>query len=70
MIVAKGVGGGCSVNFMMYNRGSKHDYNNWANKGNPGWDYESVLPYFKKTEDFADFDKTDSGENRLNYSVI
>ncbi|KAH8394416.1 hypothetical protein KR222_005015 [Zaprionus bogoriensis] len=44
--------GGCSVlNAMVYVRGSKNDYNNWAALGNPGWDYNTMLKYFLKSED-------------------
>ncbi|GAB0096462.1 hypothetical protein DMENIID0001_119830 [Sergentomyia squamirostris] len=43
--------GGCSsMNAMMYIRGNDDDYNNWAALGNPTWDWDSVLPYFKKSE--------------------
>lgn len=43
--------GGCSsTNAMAYVRGNKEDYNDWAARGNPGWSYEDVLPYFKKSE--------------------
>lgn len=46
----KMIGGSASMNFMFYVRGNKEDYNAWAALGNTGWDYESVLPYFKKSE--------------------
>ncbi|MEO0831213.1 MAG: GMC family oxidoreductase N-terminal domain-containing protein, partial [Pseudomonadota bacterium] len=46
------VGGSGSINGMLYVRGHASDYDNWAYMGNPGWDYESVLPNFKKSEDF------------------
>lgn len=36
---------------MIYNRGTKRDYDNWENMGNYGWSFENVLPYFKKSED-------------------
>lgn len=42
------VGGGTVVNGMFFNRGSKGDYDAWANLGNPGWAWEDLLPYFKK----------------------
>lgn len=36
---------------MLYVRGNKNDYDSWAQLGNPGWDYQSLLHYFKKSED-------------------
>ena len=37
---------------MLYVRGNPLDYNTWAQFGNRGWSYESVLPYFRKSEHF------------------
>lgn len=44
------LGGSSAINLMIYARGNPCDYDNWAAKGNTGWDYESVLPFFKKSE--------------------
>ncbi|KAJ5895511.1 hypothetical protein N7495_007202 [Penicillium taxi] len=44
------VGGTSAINFMIWNRGSKEDYNAWEQLGNPGWGWEDLLPFFKKSE--------------------
>ena len=45
----KTLGGSSSINAMLYVRGQAEDYNRWAEE-NAGWDYASVLPYFKKAQ--------------------
>ena len=45
------LGGGSSVNSMVYIRGHRRDFDQWAALGNDGWSYAEVLPYFKLSED-------------------
>lgn len=47
------VGGTGALNGMLYVRGQAADYDTWAADGNTGWDWNSVLPYFKKSEHHA-----------------
>lgn len=53
------LGGSSAINAMVYCRGHRSDYDGWAAQGNPGWDYASVLPYFKRAEDSECFGATD-----------
>ena len=46
----KVLGGTSAINGMMYMRGNRRDYDGWRQLGLDGWDYESVLPYFKRAE--------------------
>ena len=46
----KVVGGSSSINGMVYNRGQREDFDDWSRRGNDGWSYAEVLPYFKRSE--------------------
>ena len=46
----KTLGGTSSINGMVYMRGHPQDYNQWRQRGCVGWDWDSVLPFFKKAE--------------------
>jgi choline dehydrogenase len=46
----KTLGGSSSINGMVYIRGSHGDYDEWRQRGCEGWDWDSVLPFFKKAE--------------------
>lgn len=44
------LGGGSSINAMIYLRGMAQDFDAWRDAGNAGWGWEDVLPYFKRSE--------------------
>jgi choline dehydrogenase len=46
----KVLGGSSSINGLLYVRGQHQDYDRWRQRGNLGWGYDDVLPYFKKAE--------------------
>ena len=49
---ARVLGGGSSVNWLIYARGHKDDYDSWENLGCTDWGWDNVLPYYKKMEDY------------------
>ncbi len=48
----KTLGGSSSINAMIYTRGHRQDYEDWAASGAKGWGWRDVLPWFKKSEHF------------------
>ena len=46
----KTLGGSSSINGHIYNLGQRMDFDGWAQRGNQGWGYADVLPYFKRCE--------------------
>jgi choline dehydrogenase len=49
----KTLGGSSSINGCIFNRGTASDFDHWAQRGNPGWGYADVLPFFKSLENYA-----------------
>lgn len=50
------MGGGSSINFQAANRGTPDDYDEWAALGAEGWDWDGVLPFFRRLESDQQFD--------------
>lgn len=57
----KVLGGGSTINAMLYVRGNKENYNQWAREGAEGWSYDEVFPYFLKLEDNGNIEEEDTG---------
>lgn len=48
----KVLGGSSAINGMLYVRGNRLDYDDWAQMGNPGWSWDDLLPLFQRGENF------------------
>ncbi len=67
----KVLGGSSSINAMIYIRGNKTDYDEWARLGNKGWSYSDVLPYFIKSENrSAGSDEFHGGDGPLHVQPV
>ncbi len=72
----KVLGGSSAINAMLYVRGQSHDYDGWAQRGNRGWSYQDVLPFFRKAEHcealgYEDMDPDLRGRNGpLNVAMV
>ena len=67
----KVLGGSSSINAMVYVRGNRRDYDNWAAAGNSGWSYAELLPYFKRMESWQNGGNDyRGGEGPLNVSDV
>jgi len=57
----KVLGGSSSINGMLFVRGHRENYDDWAADGCPGWSYQDVLPAFKRMEDWEDGESASRG---------
>src|SRR5262249_58831345 len=62
--LGKVIGGSGRINAMVWARGHRADYEGWAEAGNTGWDFHSVLPLFKQAEDWEDGESEFRGVGR------
>jgi choline dehydrogenase-like flavoprotein len=79
IVHTEALGGGSSVNQMLATRGAVGDFEYWAELGHPGWDYDSLKPYFIRSEKSLSQQSNDRGysgvlrsycfEHLLNYST-
>ena len=53
LLAGKGLGGGSAINYMFWTHASRRDIDNWGALGNPGWSWETLQPYFTKSETFV-----------------
>jgi len=69
----KVLGGSSSINGLVYVRGNAQDYERWEAEGASGWNYASVLPYFRRAETRAeggDAYRGDSGKLQTRYGML
>ncbi len=68
----RALGGSSSINAMVYVRGHRRDYDDWAAAGNPGWAWADVLPCFLKSERNETFGRSDlhGGDGPLNVTFV
>ncbi|XP_015786601.2 glucose dehydrogenase [FAD, quinone]-like [Tetranychus urticae] len=57
----KVLGGSSVLNYMLYVRGNRRDYDRWAQLGAKGWSWKDVFPYFLKSEDNQEKEFLDNG---------
>ncbi|GAB7360534.1 hypothetical protein MBLNU230_g8482t1 [Neophaeotheca triangularis] len=66
VLTAAVVGGGSVVNGMFFDRAAASDYDAWEELGNPGWDFEGLFPYFRKSTNFSE--PSDYNIEQFNYT--
>lgn len=66
------LGGSSALNAMVYIRGHAKDFDRWHDEGATGWNYETVLPYFKRSESYSkggNFYRGDSGPLKVTHKI-
>ncbi|XP_069679698.1 glucose dehydrogenase [FAD, quinone]-like [Periplaneta americana] len=61
------LGGSSVLNFLMYVRGMRQDYDEWAIAGNKGWGFNELLPFFKISEDMTYQPQFQAKEDNVTY---
>lgn len=64
------LGGSSVLNYMLYVRGNRRDYDRWEAQGAEGWSWEDVFPYFLKSEDNQDAEFIANGECKLLFPKV
>ncbi len=62
----KVIGGSSSINGLIFSRGQKMDFNDWAQLGNNGWGYDDLLPHFRSLENYITNSKCDQNNGLSN----
>ncbi|TEY80427.1 hypothetical protein BOTCAL_0038g00250 [Botryotinia calthae] len=65
----KVIGGSSAINGLAFMRGNAAEYNHWEELGNPGWNWEGLLPYFKASEHFTPADEEEVQDWGIEYDA-
>ncbi|XP_067133597.1 glucose dehydrogenase [FAD, quinone]-like [Centruroides vittatus] len=70
IVAGKALGGTTVLNYNLFVRGNKRDYDNWAKHGATGWDWDNVFPYFLKMEDNRDYRYVRNGYHGVGGNLV
>ncbi|TGO09860.1 hypothetical protein BTUL_0151g00010 [Botrytis tulipae] len=69
LAAGKLIGGSSAINGMAFMRGNAAEYDHWEELGNAGWNWEGLLPYFKKSEHFSPADEEEAQNWGIEYDA-
>lgn len=69
LAAGKVIGGSSAINGMAFMRGNAAEYDHWEELGNAGWNWEGLLPYFKKSEHFTPADEEEVQDWGIEYEA-